>query len=72
MGKTLYKHSFLTVAALTTALLISSSTAMVFAVDTAIVKQDVSPLASEAENIGRFTVTPKSSTFVPAAANKFA
>lgn len=69
MGKTLYKHNYLTVAAMTTALLISTSTAMVFAADTASIKQDVSPLASDAESIGRFIVTPKSSTFVPAVAS---
>ena len=72
MGKTLYKHSYLTVVALSTALLISSSTAMVFAADTAKVKQEAAAVTSEVESIGRFVVTPKSSKFVPAMANKFA
>ena len=71
MGKTLYEHSYLTVVALSTALLISSSTAMVFAADTAKVKQGAA-VASEVESVGRFVVTPKSSKFVPAKANKFA
>lgn len=68
MVKTLYKHSYLTFAALTSAILISSSTAMVFAAETATTKKGaVTTLASDeiaVENLGRFIVTPKSSTFV--------
>lgn len=71
MAKKLYKHSVLSVAAMTAALLISSSTAMVFAAETATIAQDVVPVSttteSNAESLGRFTVTPKSVTFVAAA-----
>ena len=72
MGKTLYKHSYLTVAALTTALLISTSTAMVFAAETATIKQGVSQQTAgddvAVQHVGRFIVTPKSLTFVHAGA----
>jgi hypothetical protein len=68
MGTTLYKHSYLTFAALTTAMLISSSTAMVFAAETATIKQDAVTTSTSDENaiedLGRFIVTPKTSTFV--------
>ena len=70
MGKTFYKHSYLTFAALTSALLISSSTAMVFAAETATIKQGMllQTVSSDVavENVGRFVVTPKSLTFIPA------
>ena len=68
MGKTLYKHSYLTFAALTSAMLISSSTAMVFAADTATIRQGAATTFKSdeiaVENLGRFIVTPKSSTYV--------
>ena len=74
MSRTLYKHSFRTVAAMTTALLISSSTAMVFAAETATIAQDLAlqSATSEAnvENLGRFIVTPKSATFAPSSRNR--
>ena len=70
MTKKLYKHSIFSIAAMTIALLISSSTAMVFAAETATITRDVAPVSTtneaNVENIGRFVVTPKSATFVPA------
>ena len=70
MTKQLYKRGYLGFASLTAALLISSSTAMVFAAETATITTDVAPVSTtneaNVENIGRFVVTPKSATFVPA------
>ena len=74
MSTTFYKHSYRTIAAMTAALLISSSTAMVFAAETATVAQDVAQqsVVTEAniENLGRFVVTPKSASFVPSSSNR--
>ena len=70
METTLYKHGYLFYVALTLALLISSSTAMVFAAETATIKQSLSQQAVSGdvgvENVGRFIVTPKTMTFVRA------
>ena len=63
MEKTLYKHSTLLVTALIAALGISTSGAVVFAKDTATLKVPAPAVAV----IGRFVVTPNSSTYIPAA-----
>jgi len=74
MTKQLYKRGYLGFASLTAALLISGSTAMVFAAETATIAQEV--VAESAtdqaniENLGRFVVTPKSATFVSPSRNQ--
>ena len=74
MSKTLYKHGYRTIAAMTAALLISSSTAMVFAAETATIAQDVAQQAvvteANIESLGRFVVTPKSASFAPSSSNR--
>jgi hypothetical protein len=65
-----FKRGYRSIASLTTALLISTSTAMVFAAETATIEQDVVTNAAivdaSVSDLGRFTVTPKSATFVSA------
>ena len=74
MTKNLYKHSYRTIAAMTAALLISSSTAMVFAAETATIAQDLAhqsaTMEASVENLGRFVVTPNSVSFAPSSRNQ--
>ena len=71
MIKTITQRRILSVAAMTSALLISSSTAMVFAAETATIEQDVAvqmPAAPDkSTTIGRFVITPTTSSFVATA-----
>ncbi|MBK7685852.1 MAG: hypothetical protein IPJ25_07400 [Rhodocyclaceae bacterium] len=74
MTKNLYKHSYRTIAAMTTALLISTSTAMVFAAETATIVQDLAhqstTMEASVESLGRFVVTPNSVSFAPSSRNQ--
>ncbi|MBL0077318.1 MAG: hypothetical protein IPP41_15940 [Rhodocyclaceae bacterium] len=74
MTKNLYKHSYRTIAAMTTALLISTSTAMVFAAETATIVQDLAhqstTMEASVESLGRFVVTPNTVSFAPSSRNQ--